>query len=58
MARASLNGMIIQPIENSRQSVKILTPKPAPFAFLGCSKRQMGTISAAMRQLLLESSAK
>jgi len=58
MADARLNGMSNQPIENSRLSVEILTSKAAPWAFLGCSKWEIGTITAAIRQLLPESSAK
>ena len=51
MAGARLNGMSIQPIENSRPSVEILTSKAVPIAFFGCLKQQFGTISAAMRQI-------
>jgi hypothetical protein len=58
MAGAQLNLTRIPPIENSRPSIENLASKATPVAFLGCSKRQIGTICAAMRQLLLESSAK
>jgi hypothetical protein len=58
MAGAQLNLTRIPPIENSRPSIENLASKATPVAFLGCSKLEIGTISAAIRQLLPESSAK
>jgi hypothetical protein len=58
MAGAQLNLTRIPPIENSRPAIVNSASKATPVAFLGCSKLEIGTISAAIRQLLPESSAK